>query len=530
MSIRLCGLALFFVLLGCFALPSLAQSCYAPSALNFTSEKGALWVNGNSFKLKGASWFGFETSNNVVHGLWAQSYTFFLDFLASNGFNAIRMPFYLGLAINDATPNSIDYSSNADLQGLSSLQVMDTIIEAAAARGLLIMLDLHSFSADSYASDGLWYNSNYPEATVISGWTKLLARYQNQWNVIAADLKNEPFSATWGTGNTATDWNLAAARMGNAIASSVSSRFLIFVEGTANSPSCSDACFYGEDVVGVSSHPVALSNPNKLVYSPHVYGPSVYGQSYFSAGNFPSNMPAIWDAHWGFVPAATGNAVVIGEWGGPYSGTDATWLAALSSYLLANDMTDQFFWCLNPDSGDTGGLLENDWATPDTQKLALLAGLVTSPTKFSVNSAGQVCLNGGTTAASPSATPASVKASPSSTPAAGNVSPTPAAHVSPSSSPAAAASPSSSPAAQTSSVPSGGVTFYAGSSAWWMAVTIPGSTSVQVNCGNGQGFVTMAAGWTSNLWTFSPTNGQACQSSVQFIVNGGAAQTVTAPW
>jgi hypothetical protein len=66
--------------------------------------------------------------------------------------------------------------------------------------------------------------------------------------VFAADLKNEPFSATWGTGAD-TDWNKGSARIANAIASSVSSRFLMFVEGTANSPSCSDACFYGEDLV-----------------------------------------------------------------------------------------------------------------------------------------------------------------------------------------------------------------------------------------------------------------------------------------
>jgi len=72
-------------------LPAKAQSCYAPSALSFTSESGALWVNGAQFQLKGASWFGFETSDNVVQGLWAQSYTFFLDFLVNNGFNAIRV-------------------------------------------------------------------------------------------------------------------------------------------------------------------------------------------------------------------------------------------------------------------------------------------------------------------------------------------------------------------------------------------------------------------------------------------------------
>jgi len=159
------------------------------------------------------------------------------------------MPFYLELALNDATPNSINYGINSDLQGLSSLQVMDKIIQAAATRGIVIMLDLHSFQANSYASDGLWYSSNFPESTVITGWSSILNRYKSQWNVIAADLKNEPFAATWGTGNPNTDWNLGAARMANAIASTVSNRFLIFVEGTGNSPNCAEPCFYGGDLV-----------------------------------------------------------------------------------------------------------------------------------------------------------------------------------------------------------------------------------------------------------------------------------------
>jgi hypothetical protein len=70
--------------------------------------------------------------------------------------------------------------------------------------------------------------------------------------------QNEPFSTTWGTGNSATDWNTAAARIANAIATSVSNRFLIFVEGTATSPTCTDACFYGENLMVFASHtPVA---------------------------------------------------------------------------------------------------------------------------------------------------------------------------------------------------------------------------------------------------------------------------------
>lgn len=49
------------------------------------------------------------------------------------------------------------------------------------------------------------------------------------------------------------------------------------------------------------------------------------------------------------------------------------------NYLRASNITDNFFWCVNPDSGDTGGLLLNDWMTPDKNKLTLVAKLVDAP-------------------------------------------------------------------------------------------------------------------------------------------------------
>jgi hypothetical protein len=63
-----------------------------------------------------------------------------------------------------------------------------------------------------------------------------------------------------------------------------------------------------------------------------------------------------------------------------------------------------------------------------------------------------------------------------------------------------------------------------------MAVTIPGSTSVKLDCGNGQGYVTLTAGWVDHMWTFTSTNGHACTSTLNFIVNGGAVQTISAPY
>lgn len=240
--------------------------------------------------------------------------------------------------------------------------------------------------------DGLWYDSTHPEAAVLQGWDKLINRYGKQWNVFAFDLKNEPWGTTWG-GDASTDWHAGAQRIGNHILSQTGGeRFLIFVEGTNNSPACADACFWGENLQGALTAPITLSNQKKLVYSPHCYGPSVAFQNYFQAANFPSNMPAIWDAHWGTIAKKTGQAVVLGEWGGPVDGADGVWLNAFIPYLLQNNLTDQFWWCLNPDSGDTGGLLDYDWKTPIQPKLDLLQKLVPTPTKVSFKNS-QYCVD-----------------------------------------------------------------------------------------------------------------------------------------
>lgn len=258
---------------------------------------------------------------------------------------------------------------------------MDKIINYMGTKGILVMLDLHSFAPDAFSSNGLWYDSTHSEALVVQGWRALVARYKNVWNVFAIDVKNEPFQATWGTGASATDFNMAAQRIGNAVVNDTN--WLVFVEGTANSPNCAQACFYGENLQGVQTSPVVLSVPNRVVYSPHTYGPNVYNQPYFSDGTFPNNMPAIWDAHFGFIKGLGGAAVVTGEWGGSTSGQNGVWLNAYVAYLKSKDMTDNFVWCLNPNSGDTGGLLGNDWITPDLAKLNLLASLVPNPSNVS---------------------------------------------------------------------------------------------------------------------------------------------------
>jgi endoglucanase len=79
-----------------------------------------------------------------------------------------------------------------------------------------------------------------------------------------------------------------------------------------------------------------------------------------------------------------GAAVCLGEWGGKAKpGTsDLTWQRALAEYLAANDITDTFYWCVNPNSGDTGGLLDDDWKTPMAAKLQIISVACPAPSSF----------------------------------------------------------------------------------------------------------------------------------------------------
>ena len=50
------------------------------------------------------------------------------------------------------------------------------------------------------------------------------------------------------------------------------------------------------------------------------------------------------------------NMLFAGEWGGfaKQGSKDRTLQIALANYMLQTGITDNFYWCLNPNSGDTG--------------------------------------------------------------------------------------------------------------------------------------------------------------------------------
>lgn len=338
-------------------------------------------ANNQPVRIAGINWFGFETPNYVVHGLWTRNYKDMLDQIKNLGFNTIRLPYSNQLFDPDSTPNSIDYNKNPDLQGLSGLQIMDKIIGYASQIGLRIILDQHR--PDSGSQSALWYTSQYPESRWISDWQMLAQRYKNNPMVVGADLHNEPHSpACWGCGNPALDWQLAAQRAGNAILA-VNPDWLIFVEGV----DCynGDCYWWGGNLEGVAAHPVHLNVPNRLVYSVHDYPASVYGQSWFNAPDYPNNLPAVWDKHWGYIIKQNIAPVWLGEFGTRLNTTsDQQWLTALTNYLGKGAQGISWtFWCWNPDSGDTGGILNDDWTTVNQAKQNYL-----TPIEFSLKAGG----------------------------------------------------------------------------------------------------------------------------------------------
>ena len=338
---------------------------------------------GHSVQIAGVNWFGFESSTFAPHGLWTRGYKDMMDQMVDLGFNTIRMPFSSEMLHTTTAPNGIDFSKNPDLQGLSALQVMDKIVDYANEIGLKIILDHHRSNAGAGTSEnGLWYNSQYTQSAWINDWKMLAARYADDQSVIGADLHNEPYNGTWGSGG-ANDWALAAETAGNAIGT-VNPNWLIFVEGigTYNGQSY----WWGGNLMGVRDRPIDLALDNKLVYSAHDYPNSVYEQSWFQGPDFPANLPAKFDQMWGYIYKEGIAPVWIGEFGTKLvDPKDAPWLEAITSYLggdFNNDGTSDLapgqkgpswtFWSWNPNSGDTGGILNDNWNTVNQTKMGYL--------------------------------------------------------------------------------------------------------------------------------------------------------------
>lgn len=368
----------------------------------FLSTRGNQIVDaaGRPFQLNAVNWFGMETTRFAPDGLHARSYKDMMDQMKALGFNAIRLPFSGQAIEGDNAPTSIDYALNPDLQGLRGAAIIDRIAEYANQIGLKILLDHHRGPAgDGPNPNGLWYDATYTEAKWIAMWQSLAQRYAGNAAVIGADLQNEPHGAAW------NDWAAAAERAGNAI-HAVNPNWLIVVEGVEQHGG--NWYWWGGNLMGVKDRPVQLATPNKVVYSPHDYPNSVFPQPWFSDASFPANLPAKFEQMWGYIYRQNIAPVLLGEFGTKLTDPkDQAWLQKITAYLDgdfdANGSIDipagktgmsWAWWSWNPNSGDTGGILRDDWTTVNQDKLNALAPIFSAGGGTSNDGSGPDVING----------------------------------------------------------------------------------------------------------------------------------------
>lgn len=348
---------------------------------------------GTPVRLKAVNWFGAELPYHAPQGLWQEGYADLLDLVRGWGFNSIRLPFAASLTADPAT-GYIDPQRSPSTCLQSALCVLDQVIDAAGERGLAVVLDLHIRVAGE-ERDGQPVTRRYTLNHLLDTWRFMARRYGPKPQVIGADIFNEPHAVAWPA------WKRICEAAGNAI-HAIAPHWLIIVEG------CDSASGYwaGGNLSAAGAAPVVLHQPGKVVYSPHEYGHSVHPMNWLQRSGapvrgWPGNLFPRFRSSWGYLFEQDIAPVWVGEFGGhfgldgkgaptrPHGAEEMQWLQALSAYLngdfdgdgqrnLAEGRLGMGFayWCLNPTSGDTGGLLQDDWRTPQAAKLAALAPLL----------------------------------------------------------------------------------------------------------------------------------------------------------
>jgi len=379
-----------------------------------TSGNEILDSNGTEVRIAGINWYGFETTDFIIHGLWAQDYHTILNNIKSLGYNVIRMPFSNELVESNPVPTNFAASAgpgfvNTDLDGLTGLQIMDKVIQNAGNIGLRVILDNHrSEGGNSNEANGLWYTSAYPQANWIADWQTMINRYSGFKDprgnpiVIGVDLRNEPHLVIGGestgscwTGDTATsggytgcpvtntaqNWPVAAESAGNAVLA-INPSLLVFVEGIdCYSGTCD---WQGGNLAGVTTNAVVLSVPDQLMYSAHDYGPNLFEQPWFTSSTTDASLQAIWNKYWGYISAAGTAPVWVGEFGTDNSsadiqstaaGSQGQWFEDLAAFIQANPKINWTYWALNGE--DDYALLDANYdATPlSATKQSMLAAM-----------------------------------------------------------------------------------------------------------------------------------------------------------
>ena len=347
--------------------------------VDFTSSGGQLFANGAPFQIKGAIWRGAEGPGDLPEGLTgvhAHTISHYMEALAEGTFNAVKITFNHQAVLDAAVVEHFDPQVEQSLIGKRYLQALQTIIQEAAAHGLLVALSAARLAPHDSPGNGLWHSSDVPEAAVLRSWTRITNLLCNQPNLFAVDLFEAPHGAAWGVGGANLDWHAAAQRIGNHVLAGCP-RLLVMVEGARHVPWLGQPAPElppGLNLMGVKQAQLHLSNPAKVVYAPALAPPSEHMLPAYRESGFPANMALVWGRQFGFVRELTGSAILLSRAGGLLDDAlDKSWQDSLFDWARTQKV-GFFYDCFNPNPTN-GGLLHKDWSTLRQMKLLLLNGL-----------------------------------------------------------------------------------------------------------------------------------------------------------
>ncbi len=373
-----------------------AKDVPKPTTDDWLSVKGSKIVdkNGKEVWLTGCNWFGYNTGTNTFDGLWACDLNTSIASIADHGFNLLRVPISSELIKNWSNGNyptaNFNQATNSYLVGMNSLEIFDYVVGQCRANGLKIMIDIHCAKTDAMGHNKpLWTDGDISEKDYLDTLAWMAKRYKNDDTIIAFDLENEPHGkpnesprAKWDNSKDSDNWKYIAEKAANSVLKQ-NPNVLVMVEGieiypidtkkNGNFSSTNSADYYfnwwGGNLRGVKDNPIDLGKyQNKLVYSPHDYGPAVYQQPWFKSGyNYNSLYKDCWHDNWFYIQEEGIAPLLIGEWGGYMTEPNLTWMTHLRKFIKTNKI-NHTFWCFNANSGDTGGLVKDDFVTWDTEK------------------------------------------------------------------------------------------------------------------------------------------------------------------
>ena len=366
--------------------------------------------NGNEVWLTGVNWFGFNVGSQVFDGVWSRNMHEMLIEIADHGFNLLRVPVSTQILLQwkngdpDPSTPKVNEWTNEELcdegrKVWNSFRLWTQAMTWCKELGIKIMIDVHS--AETQAAGhvfNMWYYGKYTTEDWYDALEWVADYYKNDDTIIAIDLKNEPHGkaderpnfAKWDDSTDVNNWKYAAETCAAKILAK-NPNLLIMIEGIEVYPkeeydwsypaiewvtytSNYYNAWWGGNFRGAKEFPIDLGKyQSQLVYSPHDYGPLVYEQPWFQ-GNFSSEsiMKEYWHDSWFFLLEEKVAPLLIGEWGGFMDdGPNEKWMILIRDLMIKNHI-HHTFWCFNENSGDTGGLVYDNFGKWDEKKYALV--------------------------------------------------------------------------------------------------------------------------------------------------------------